>query len=218
MAQRLPGKDLIFWSVPAAIACVAGFYAYRAFREPPGSSPASPDPRLVDPCAPGRYRCRAAKVQTTTGEHADGGQACAYREVATCARGCVSDAVTLVVDEGTAKTQLCDLPKRPLSLLSSFESLLEAPLVDAGICEGDGYVPSDEGFIQCISRSGKDPSSAGVVIARARCRFGVVPTLERAPLLIKREEAAAVWCKRDPSADVEPADAAADVEDVGDAR
>ncbi len=219
MTRRIETKDLIFWSIPLAITCAAGFFAYRALHPPDWVPPKGGlDPRLAEPCAVGRYRCHGGKVQTTTGEHTDGGPTCVYRDVAPCARGCVSEPVTLIVDESTAKTQLCDPPKRPLALLASFESLLDAPLLDAGMCEGDGYVPSSEGFIQCISRSAKDPLSAGVVIARATCRFGVVSTIDHTPRLIKREEAAAVWCKRDASAEVDLIETTADAGDAGDAR
>ncbi len=208
---RIEGKDLIFWSVPAVIACVAAVFAWRAFREPDWVPPRNqPELALLDPCARGRYRCHGGKVEMSTGDRAmDAGlNACAWMEIAPCARGCVTEQATLAgVDDALAKTQLCDLPKQPLLLLSSTQSFLDAPVSDAGICEGDGYVPTDEGFIQCIMRSPKDPSAAGVVIAKSICRAGTIKTLDRAPRLIRREEAAALWCKRDPIAETEPADA-----------
>jgi len=213
---RIEGKDLIFWSVPAVIACVAGVFAWRAFREPDWVPPRDqPELALLEPCARGRYRCRAGKVELTTGDRApDGGpNACAWMELAACARGCVTDRATLAgIDEATAKAQLCDLPKQPLLLLSSTQSFLDSPIADAGMCEGDGYVPTEDGFLQCIMRAPKDPTAAGVVIARSICRAGAVNTLDRAPRLIRREEAAALWCKRDPIADTEPADADADAD------
>lgn len=206
MAPRVETKDLIFWSVPVAIACVAGVFAWRALRAPDWVPPKdTPELAFIDPCSRGRYRCRAGRVEMTTGDRGDA-NACRYVEVAPCARSCVTELVTLAgVDDAIARTQLCDLPLQPLLLLSKQESYLDTPVADAGICEGDGYVPSDDGFLQCISRSGKDPAATGVVIGRAICRAGVVNNLDRAPRLIKREEAAAVWCKRDPIADT-PAD------------
>lgn len=219
MPRRLEPYSLIFWSIPAAIVCVAGVFAWRAYRTPSWAPPSdSPALRLLDPCAQGRYRCRAGKVQATTGEPAHTGPGCVYKDVAACARGCVTEAVTLSVEESVARRQLCDPPKRPLALLSSLESLLDAPLSDAGMCEGDGYVPSSEGFVQCIRRSGIDPAAAGVVIARATCRAGAVPTLDYTPRLIKREEAAAVWCNRDPIAEIDLEGDAGDAGDSGDAR
>lgn len=217
---RIETKDLIFWSVPAAIAIVAGVFAVRAFRTPDWVPPKDgPDPRLIDPCSPGRYRCRAGKVEVTTGDHADGGAQCLYRPHAPCARSCVTEQVTMAgVDEKFAQEQLCDPPKRPLALLSKTESFLDAPIADAGMCEGDGYVPTDEGFLQCIMRSAADRASMGIVIARATCRAGAVKTIDRIPRLIKREEAAAVWCKRDPIAEIDDApDASADAADAADA-
>lgn len=221
MARRIETKDLIFWSVPLIIACVAAFFAWRAFREPEWAPPHDqPELAMIDPCARGRYRCRASRVEMTTGEHArDGGpMACEWNQVAPCARECVTERATLAgVDDAVAKAQLCDPPKQPLLLLSSTQSFLDSPIAEAGICEGDGYVPTEDGFIQCIMRTPKDPSAAGVVIARSICRAGTIKTLDRAPRLIKREEAAALWCKRDPIADTEPADAGVSVDADADA-
>lgn len=211
---RIEGKDLIFWSVPLAIAAVAGVFAWRAFHTPEWvPSKDTPELAFVDPCAVGRYRCHKGRVETTTGEHApDGGpNTCAWREIGICSQACVSERVMLAgVDDATAKVQLCNLPKRPLALLSKDESFLDQAIADAGVCEGDGYIPTDDGFVQCILRSGKDPSAAGVVLGRSTCKAGAIKTLDRTPQLIKREEAAAVWCKRDPSADVEEPDAGTD--------
>jgi hypothetical protein len=208
---RVEAKDLIFWSVPAIIACVAGVFAWRAFREPEWAPPRDqPELALLEPCARGRYRCRAGKVEMTTGDRApDGGpNACAWMELATCAKSCVTERATIAgVEDAVAKSQLCDLPKRPLLLLSSTVSFLDSPIAEAGICEGDGYVPTEEGFLQCIMRNAKDPTATGVVIARSICRAGTIKTVDRAPRLISREEAAALWCKRDPIADTEPEDA-----------
>jgi hypothetical protein len=214
---RIEGKDLIFWSVPAIIACAAGVFAWRAFREPDWAPPRDqPELALLDPCARGRYRCHRGKVEMTTGDRAGGDagpNACAWMELAPCAKGCVTERATLAgVDEATAKGQLCDLPKQPLLLLSSTQSFLDSPVAEAGICEGDGYVPTDDGFIQCIMRAPNDPTAAGVVIAKSICRAGAIKTVDRAPRLIKREEAAALWCKRDPIADTEPLDASVDAE------
>ena len=201
---RIEGKDLIFWSVPLTIAGVAAVFAWRAFHQPEWvPSKDAPELAYVDACAVGRYRCRKDRVETTTGDRADGG-GCGWRELAVCSRACVSERVALVgVDDQTAKTQLCNPPKRPLLLLSKDESFLDKPLSDAGSCEGDGYIPVDDGFVQCILRSGKDPAASGVVLGHAYCKAGTIKTLDRTPVLIKREEAAAVWCKRDPSADLD---------------
>lgn len=205
--RRLEPKDYVFWSVPLLIAAAGAFFAWQAYRTPPWQPPRdTPEVVFAEPCARGRFRCRERRVEMTTGDHAPDGSpvSCAWTEIAPCARECVSERVTLTgVDEATARTQLCDLPKQPLLLLSVQESFLNNPVADAGICEGDGYVPTENGFIQCIAKS-RDPGAAGIVIARAICRAGAIRTIDRAPFLIKREEAAAVWCKRDPIADTEP--------------
>jgi hypothetical protein len=209
---RLEGRDLLFWSVPAAVAAVAAFFAFRAFQRDEWVPPKdAPELAFVDPCAVGRYRCRKNRVETTTGERGDGGPlSCAYREIGACSRACVNERVSLAgVDDATAKAQLCNLPKRPLLLLSKTESYLDAPYADAGTCEGDGYVPTPEGFVQCILRSSKDPGLAGVVLGRSFCKVGAVNTLDRTPQLIPREEAAALWCRRDPAADAAEPDAGA---------
>jgi hypothetical protein len=213
VARRLETKDVVFWSIPAAIAVAASVYAWRALRAPAWAPP--PELVLADPCSRGRYRCRADRVEMTTGDHApDGGpMSCAWMEIGPCARTCVTEHVTLAgVDEATARKQLCDPPKQPLLLLSKQESFLDQPLGDAAVCEGDGYIPSDTGFIQCIARGLKDRSAPGVVIASATCRAGVVRTIDRGPRLITREEAASVWCARDPIAEIEP-DAGSDAAD-----
>lgn len=218
---RFEVRDAIVWSIPAAIACVAAVLAVRAFRGADGPPREPPQLRLIDPCSPGRYRCMTGTLQTTTGERVDGSATnCAWQRVTACAVKCASERVTIVVpDDRTAREQLCDPPKRPLALLSSIENLLAAPIADAGECEGDGYIRTHDGFVQCVRRSGLDPASTGVVIARATCRAGVVPDLDTTPRLIPREEAASVWCKRDPIADLaDTPDAGALDGETGDAQ
>ncbi len=197
---RVDAKTAIFWSIPIGIGVVAAFLGYRAFRERPWQ-PSTEPPVVVplSPCGAGQYRCHEGKVEITTGDERDSGL-CEWKSVAPCARACASSRVTLAgVDEATAKTQLCDPPRHLWRLVAEEKSFLDAPVTEAGVCEGDGYVPNEEGFVQCISRSGNDPSAMGVVLGKTTCRFGAVPTADRAPRLIKREEAIAVWCKRDPA-------------------
>lgn len=214
MARRFEAKELVFWAVPVAIALVAAVFAWRAYRQE-AWAPLRDDaePRLSEPCAMGQWRCRSRRLETTTGEHGDGGPlSCQWKESVPCARVCTTELASLAgVELKLAKEQLCDPPKQPLALLATTESFLDAPIADAGVCEGDGYIPTEEGFLQCITRAGGDRVAPGVVIARSRCVAGAIATLERRPQLIKREEAAALWCKRDPIADVEPeADAGVD--------
>ena len=201
---RLDGKDLVVWSVPAALALGALFFAWRAFWPQDVGAPSQPaEFAFVEACAPGRHRCRAKSVEVTTGERGDAG-ACTWRSVGSCVTACVSEQVALAgVDDATAKAQLCDPPRRPLLLLSKTESYLDAPLADAGVCEGDGYIPTSDGFLQCILRSSADRGASGIIFGRAFCRAGTVQTLDRAPRLVRREEAAAIWCRRDPLADVD---------------
>ena len=198
---RVDAKAAIFWSIPIGIGVVAAFLGYRALRERPWEEPPKDAQPLVrlSPCAAGQYRCHEGNLEVTTGDERDSGL-CEWNAVATCARGCASSRVTLAgVDEATAKLQLCDPPRPLWRLVAEEKSFLDAPVTEAGVCEGDGYIPNEEGFVQCISRSGNDPNAMGVVLGKTTCRFGAVPTADRAPRLIKREEAIAVWCKRDPA-------------------
>lgn len=205
-------KDVVIWSIPLGIAAAAAVFGVTALRdhawdEPPTSSVAPP------PTCPERvYRCREREVQVSTGEPALDGKSCAFKRVGGCERACASQLAALAgVDDQTAKTQLCDAPKHPARLVSAEQNFLTQPVSEAGVCETDGFIPTDDGFLQCVAKSGIDPNATGVVIARTTCRLGAVPTTDRSPRLIKREEAIAVWCKRDPdpNADVDAPDAGA---------
>ena len=204
MAPRFETKDLVVWSVPLTIAAVAGVFAWRAYRQPEWAP--TPELRLIEPCAPGHYRCRGGHVETTTGAPGDSGPlSCEWKETASCTRTCTTEVAMLAgVDAKTAREQLCDPPKRPLALLARTDSFLDAPVADAGSCEGDGYIPIQDGFLQCVSKAA-DRLAPGVVIAHSHCLIGAIKTLELRPQLITREAAAALWCRRDPIAEIEPA-------------
>jgi hypothetical protein len=197
-------KDAFFFAVPAALAVVAGALGVQAWRrrnEPPSEQSYA----LRPVCSPARARCREGKVQVASGEVTDAG-ACVFTDAQRCRARCVSEHVDLVLaDAKLAAEQLCDPPAEPRRLLTEPRSFLDQPVADAGSCEGDGYVPSAEGIVQCVRRSGLDRGSDGVVMGSARCKFGVVPTEERAPALIPIEEAAALWCRRDPAGEPAPA-------------
>ncbi len=219
------GKDVFFYAIPGAIAVVAGVLAYRAFRDRPWEPPKdSPELVALSPCGAGHYRCRDGKVQVTTGEERDAGlDRCVFREVQTCKFVCASDGIVLTgVDDKTAKAQLCDPPNDLSTLISEEKSYLDGLVTEAGVCEGDGYIPTPDSIEQCILKSGKDPNATGVVFGRIKCRRGVVPTADRTPRLVSRAAAVSVWCKRDPAAVPEApvdggANLGADAGDAGDA-
>lgn len=215
------GKDVVFYAIPGAIAVVAGVLAYRAFRDRPWEPPKDP-PELVvlAPCAAGHHKCGAGKLLVTTGEERDAGlDRCVYREVAACKVQCASEQIVLTgVDQATAKQQLCDPPADLGALIAEEKSYLDGLVAEAGACEGDGFIPTPDGIEQCILKSGKDPTAAGVVFGRIKCKLGTVATADRRPRLVARSEAVAVWCKRDPNATPAALDAgAAGATDAGDA-
>ena len=210
-------KDAIFYAIPASIAVVAGVLAYRAWKERPWEPPKdSPELLALSPCGAGHYRCKDGKVQVTTGDERDSAiDRCVFRDLAPCKRACASDGIVLAgVDDGTAKVQLCDAPRNVGTLIGEERSYLEAPVAEAGTCEGDGFIPTPDRIEQCILKSSKDPNAVGVVFGHIKCKLGMVPTADRRPRLVPREAAVAVWCRRDPDAgvddEVDAADAASD--------
>jgi hypothetical protein len=191
-------KELVFWTFPVGIALFAGYLGLRAYHDKPWIEPPRTAPMPAQ-CPEGVYRCRDREVQLSTGEIGPDGKMCMFHRVGGCQRACASTHVTLSgVEQETAHRQLCDAPRKLDSLVLEERSFLGAPARDAEVCEGDGYIPTLDGFNQCVLKSGNDPSASGVVTGRVTCRFGAVPTSNHTPMLIKREEAIAVWCKRDP--------------------
>jgi hypothetical protein len=194
-------RNLLFWSVPASIAVVAGYFAYRYFREPAWAPPEDASYELrVNPCAVGRQRCVEGAIQESTGERADagtGGEVCAWKTLERCAKACVADRVTMAgLDAATTKKQLCDPPESVASLIAEQTSNLDKRPDEVPSCEGDGYAPTSTEIVQCVLRSAKDRGALGVVIGTIRCRTSVVATMDRAPQLISREQAVALWCAR----------------------
>lgn len=194
-------RNLLFWSVPASIAAVAGYFAYRYFREPAWAPPEDASYELrVNPCAVGRQRCVGGAIQESTGERADagtGGEVCAWRTLERCAKACVADRVTMAgLDAVTTKKQLCDPPESVASLIAEQTSNLDKRPDEVPSCEGDGYAPTATEIVQCVLRSAKDRGALGVVIGTIRCRTSVVATMDRTPQLITREQAVALWCAR----------------------
>jgi hypothetical protein len=191
-------KELVIWTIPLGIAGVAAVLGVRAYREKPWEAP--PIPSALPPqCPDGVYRCRDRELQVSTGDLGPDGKTCGFKRLSNCTRACsTTQAVLAGVDDDTAKKQLCDPPRKIGTLVSEERSFLSAPVADAEVCEGDGYIPTETGFDQCILKSSNDPAASGIVTGRVRCRFGAVATTERAPRLIKREEAIALWCKREP--------------------
>ncbi|MGZ5966736.1 MAG: hypothetical protein ACXWP4_03635, partial [Polyangiales bacterium] len=176
----------------------AGYLGLRAYREKPWLETPTIVP-LPPQCPEGQYRCRDREVQVSTGDVGPDGKMCMFKRIAGCSRACSSSHVVLTgITDPIARVQLCDAPRRINTLVSEERSFLGASVADAQVCDGDGYIPTDEGFDQCVAKSASDPSAAGVVTGRVRCRYGAVATTQRSPMLIKREEAIAVWCKRDP--------------------
>lgn len=199
--QQGRGRDLVFWAIPLAIAGVAAFFAYRYFRVPEPPSRDEAAELRFNPCAPGHQRCRAGEISETTGEPGDGGQACAWRPIGRCQKACVADDVIYGgVDPAVAKRQLCDAPADVTPLIAGVTSNLDKKADEVPSCEADGYAPADQEIIQCVLRSRVDPNALGVVIASIRCRGKVVPTVDRAPRLITREQAVALWCDREAAA------------------
>jgi len=221
------GKDAIFWAIPGAVALVAAVLAYRAFRSGP-DEPSRDAPQMkISLCEAGRYLCRKGEVLATTGEEGpEGGDRCVRRKLSKCARGCVAEEVTLAgMDEESAKRQLCDMPEYVNVYIRDEKNLLGMPAADAESCEGDGFAPTVDGIQQCILRSVVDPNALGVVVSTARCRLGAVQTIDRQPRLVSREQAIALWCRRDAAAaaaldtggvDIGPLGDPLDAGDVGD--
>jgi hypothetical protein len=201
---RLP--TVVIWALPIGLFVFALFLGVRAYREHHAPPRDGEESSIVAVCRPGRARCRARVVEISTGEQGDGGPtSCVFREAGRCLENCVVPDVELAdVDEAIARTQLCDPPAEPSELVAEDRSFLDKPIAEAVSCEGDGYIPTAEGFLQCISRSGSDPMATGIVLADVRCRDGAVPTTDRAPRLIRREQAIALWCLR-PRADPDAA-------------
>ncbi|GAC1585233.1 MAG: hypothetical protein NVS3B20_14820 [Polyangiales bacterium] len=190
--------DALFWAVPGSLGVVAIAFAVRAFRASP------PDPSgevevQLSPCGAGHYVCQGNRVMVTTGESThEGGDPCVRKKLEACGHRCVAEGVTLAgVEARIAREQLCDPPERPAAYVTEEKSLLEMPVRSAGTCEGDGFGPTADGIEQCIMRSAKDPNALGVVVATAKCRFGAIPTLDRSPQLILRDQAIALWCRHD---------------------
>jgi hypothetical protein len=189
-------KDAAFYAVPAAIAVVAGVLAWRAFRGDGPDAPTREPPQSALMCPSGRVRCAKGELLATTGEEKPNGSGCDERHVAKCARACVSEGVALEgVDDDTARTQLCDAPENVEPMIASQLTIVELG-DDGGTCVADGWGPSDDGVLECILRSAKDPDALGVVVARVKCRTPVVPTIDKTPRIVSREQAVAVWCAR----------------------
>jgi hypothetical protein len=189
-------KDGVFYAVPAAIAVVAGVLAWRAFHgEGPGVPSQEPPPTALM-CPSGRYRCTKNEILATTGEEKTNGSGCDERSVGKCARACVSESVSLDgVDDETGKTQLCDAPINVEPMVAKTLTIVELG-DDGGTCVADGWGPSEDGVLECILRSAKDPDALGVVVARVTCRTQPVPTMDKTPRIVGRDEAIAIWCAR----------------------
>jgi hypothetical protein len=201
--QQGRGRDQVFWAIPLAIACVAAFFAYRWLRVPSWEPPPKDEATelRLNPCAPGHQRCRGGELFETTGERGDGGQACAWRSLGRCQKACVAEDVTYAgVDLAVAKRQLCDPPADVAPLIAGVTSNLDKKPDEVPSCEADGYAPTDTEIVQCVLRSKNDPNALGVVIASIRCHGKVVPTVDRTPRLITKEQAVALWCEREAGA------------------
>ena len=197
-------KDLAFWTVPAAIGAVAIVLGLRALRGDRPEAPSSgdkPEPMSLI-CPTNLYRCSAGTIAATTGEENPGGETpCLTRDVGRCKDRCVADGIALVgVSDDTAKVQLCDPPSDVSALVS--KELTVSDLVEdgGGSCVADGFGPSEDGVLQCILPSAKDPDALGLVVGRITCRTGVVATIDDTPRIVSRAQAIALWCRRDAAA------------------
>jgi hypothetical protein len=224
-------KDLLFWALPAALAAVAGVFAYRAIRPDEPSPPDGPPERVSLLCPANHYRCVSGTVSVTTGEEDPGGEVpCTVHVVGRCAQKCVAEGVALVgVADDVAKMQLCDPPADVEPLVASELGIAQLIEDGGGSCVADGFGPSAEGVLQCILKSAKDPDSLGIVVGRITCRTGPVATRDDTPRIVSREQAIALWCRRDSAAlsasavaldagSTDAADADADARDAGDAN
>ena len=218
-------KDAAFYAVPVAIAAVAGVFAWRAFRGEPDAPSREPETKVLM-CPSGRYRCAKGEILATTGEEKTTGSGCDEWRVSKCVRACVTESIVLEgVDDDTAKTQLCDAPIDVGPLIASEQTIVDLG-DDGGTCVADGWGPSEDGVLECILRSAKDPDALGVVVARVKCRTAVVPTMDKTPRIVGKDEAIAVWCARSEAALADAgvaldaaaaADAASDASDASDA-
>ncbi|MEO7094670.1 MAG: hypothetical protein ABI175_15540 [Polyangiales bacterium] len=212
------GKDLLFWTIPAAVAVVAAVLGYRALRPegPPGPDDGPPE-HVSLICPPHVHRCVSGTVSVTTGEEEPGGEVpCQVQLVGRCAQKCVAEGIALVgVPDDVARTQLCDAPDDVEPLVASELGIAQLIEDGGGSCLADGFGPSTEGVLQCILESAKDPDALGIVVGRITCRAGTVATRDDTPRIVSRAQAIALWCRRDaataPDATKEAAvDAAAD--------
>lgn len=192
-------KDYAFWTVPAAIAGVAAVLGVRALRsEGPELPSTEPEPPSMM-CPVGVYRCIAGSIAVTTGEENVGGETpCLTREVGRCAVACVAETVPLAgVSDEVAKGQLCDAPADVSALVEKELTITDLAGDSGEPCLADGFGPSDDGVLQCILQSAKDPDALGIVVGRITCRSGVVRTFDPTPRIVSREQAIALWCRRD---------------------
>lgn len=195
-------RDLAFYAIPGAIMVVAGVMAWRYWNDRRAPS-SEPEPlQLVTACPPNRYRCQHGEVLVSTGDEATvaGKTECVTRSIARCRAECVVEGVNVDgIDDATAARQLCDRPQNVEPLVASEATATDLG-EDGGVCESDGWGPSDDGVLECILRSVVDPNALGLVVHRVRCATGVVVTGEKLPRLMGREQAIALYCRRDDKA------------------
>ena len=195
----MQAKDAVFYAIPVALLAVAAGFAWRAHRDaPPPPREGEVEPPRVSMCPAGRARCAHAEILITTGlERPGAAPPCEERSAGRCARACVTESVAL---EGVAATiareQLCDAPVDVAPWIEREQTIAELG-EDGGVCTADGWGPSEDGVLECILRSAKDPDALGVVVHRVRCRTGVIDVSDTTPRLLQRDQAIALWCKRE---------------------
>jgi hypothetical protein len=189
----------VYYAIPVGIGAVALYMGLQHYRAPKWDPTLDTMTSMVRLCAPGRFRCAGRQVTETTGEERPGtGGLCVERAAGTCNERCVADGVSLGgIDAVFARSQLCDPPVSVASIVEDERSNLDLPVSKVGVCDADGFAPTDVGIHQCILRSASSPGATGAIVMTARCRSGIVPTTDKQPQLISREQAIAIWCRRD---------------------